>query len=283
MHRRHFSVWIAVAWIAIASMGDKVGAADLETRRWTVDGQVREGLVHVPDEKFRDSPPLVFGFHGHGGKAVNVARSYGLHVLWPEAVVVYLQGLPTVGRFDPEGTRSGWQKTIGDQADRDLRLFDAVFDSVKREHGIDPNRVYVTGHSNGGGFTYLLWAARGDVLTAVAPSAAGARNVLDIRKPLPCLHIAGKRDEVVPFATQQRALEGVRRINRCQPSGQVWEDDPRCTLFPSAVSAPVVSFIHDGDHQYPKEAPSLIVAFFKQHQRPDRSAHATEADPTLPD
>jgi polyhydroxybutyrate depolymerase len=38
------------------------------------------------------------------------------HRLWSEAMVVYLHGLSTRGKLsDPEGKKSGWQHSIGDQ------------------------------------------------------------------------------------------------------------------------------------------------------------------------
>ena len=35
-----------------------------------------------------------------------------------------------------------------------------------------------------------------------------------------------------------------------------------------AQGAPVVTFIHPGGHEFPKAAPDLIVAFFREHARP---------------
>ena len=52
---------------------------------------------------------------------------------------------------------------------------------LKTDYKVDDKRIYSTGHSNGGGFTYLLWAARGDVFAAFAPSAGGRA-----RKPHAC-------------------------------------------------------------------------------------------------
>ena len=54
-----------------------------------------------------------------------MAPSLAFPRLWPEAVVVYPQGLLTPGRLsDPQGKRAGWQKAIGAQDDRDLGLHD---------------------------------------------------------------------------------------------------------------------------------------------------------------
>jgi hypothetical protein len=56
----------------------------------------------------------------HGGSMLNAARTLGYHTRWPEAIVVYMQGLNTPGRLtDPEGRQPGWQHAVGDQGDRD--------------------------------------------------------------------------------------------------------------------------------------------------------------------
>ena len=82
-----------------------VRAADTPLRReWTVDGIVRQALVYAPAQTSTQASPVVFAFHGHGGSMQNAARSFGYHRLWPEAIVVYPQGLKTPGRLtDPQG------------------------------------------------------------------------------------------------------------------------------------------------------------------------------------
>jgi polyhydroxybutyrate depolymerase len=142
-------------------------------REWKVDGVVREALVYAPTSAASGSTPIAFAFHGHGGSMNNATRMFSFHTHWPEAIVVYMQGLNTPGRLtDPKGEKPGWQRTVGDQDDRDLKFFDAVLASLKQDYRVDAKRIYATGHSNGGGFTYLLLAARGSTFAAFAPSAA---------------------------------------------------------------------------------------------------------------
>jgi polyhydroxybutyrate depolymerase len=194
----------------------------------------------------------------------NAARKFAMHQHWPEAIAVYLQGLNTPGVLtDPEGRRPGWQKTLGDQNDRDLRFFDAVLATLKQDYRVDERRVYVTGHSNGGAFTYLLWAARGDLLAAVAPCAAVARQK-DL-KPKPVLHVAGENDTLVRFAWQQRTMEELRKLNGCQ-DGKPWGE--HCTLYPSKTGTPVVTYIHPGGHELPDNVPPVIVKFFQERAQP---------------
>ena len=256
-----------LAVLALTGVGFAASATPKRIE-WTVDGVKREADVFAPSKSSNDPPPLVFGFHGHGGNMRNAARSFRLHELWPEAVVVYMQGLNTPGRLtDPEGKKPGWQATVGDQGDRDLKFFDAVLTSMKEQHKIDERRIYSTGHSNGGGFTYLLWAARGDVFAAMAPSAAAAARVGKDLKPKPVMHVAGENDQLVKFSWQQLAMAHLRKLNDCG-EGAPWGTNKDCTLYSSKSGNPVVTLIHSGTHKYPDEAPALIVKFFQEHRRP---------------
>ena len=241
-------------------------AADALVREeLTVDGVVREALVSIPPEAKTKPSPLVFAFHGHGGNPPAASRSFHIHTLWPEAIVVYPQGLKTPGKLtDPDGKLPGWQTAAGDQGDRDLKFFDAMLSSLATKFKVDPKRIYSTGHSNGGHFTYLLWAERGDKFAAFAPSAAAAKQAKDGLKPKPVIHIAGQNDPLVKFEWQKLTMDVVRKNNQCG-EGTSWEGMTGCTLYPSKVGAPVVTFIHPGTHAYAPESPALIVKFFKQH------------------
>ncbi len=265
---RHQGLRLGLAFLCLALLATArpALAADTLTRRtWTVDGTNREALVYIPSQAKRNPAPVVFAFHGHGGSMQNAARSFSYHTRWPEAIVVYMQGLNTPGRLtDPEGKKPGWQSGVGDQGDRDLKFFDSVLASLNSEYHVDAKRLYATGHSNGGGFTYLLWAARGDRLAAVAPSSAAAARTFLQLKPKPVLHVAGEQDPLVKFAWQRQTMDALRKLNQCG-EGQPWEGERGCTIYPSPLGAPVVTFIHPGTHQFPAAAPAIIVKFFKQH------------------
>jgi polyhydroxybutyrate depolymerase len=228
-----------------------------------VEGDARETLAYIPDSAKGKLTPVVFVFHGHGGKAQNAVRMFAMDRHWPEAISIYMQGLNTPGRLtDPQGKAPGWQKSLGDQNDRDLKFFDAVLARLKQDYKVDAKRIFSTGHSNGGAFTYLLWAERGDVLAAVAPSAAAPAESLPKLKPKPVMHIAGEKDSLVKFEWQEKAIAAVRKLNGCEPEGRPWGKD--CTYYASKAGAPVVALIHPGAHQVPPGGPALIVKFFKE-------------------
>ena len=243
----------------------RVGS-ELEPRTWTVEGQERTALLHIPPEARKTQTPIVFAFHGHGGSAFQASRSFRMHTLWPEAIVVYMEGLPTPGLLtDPQGNRRGWQNRDGLQGDRDLKFFDAVLATLKKDYLIDERRIYAMGHSNGGGFTFLLWRTRPEVFAAFAPSGAFTAQARSL-KPKPAMHIAGKNDDLVKFEYQERTIEAIRKVNGCTEKGEPWGQD--CTLYPSKAGTPLVTLFYDGTHKYPTEAPPLIVKFFKEQAKP---------------
>jgi polyhydroxybutyrate depolymerase len=257
----------------------------LVRREWNVNGVTREALIYIPVTAKTKPAPVVFAFHGHGGSMQRAAKMFHCETLWPEAIVVYMQGLNTPGRLtDPEGKKPGWQQGVGAENDRDLKFFDTVLASLKKDYKVDEKRIYSTGHSNGGSFTYLLWEARGKVFAAFAPSAALSRSLVEPKDsgtgakekdsnfhaadsaflPKPVLHVAGENDPLVKFAWQKMMMDALRKKNQCA-EGKPWQNEKGCTIYESKLGAPVVTFIHPGTHQFPDRAPAIIVKFFKQH------------------
>jgi len=238
----------------------------LVRREWKIEGETREALVYAPAKAKTTASPVIFVFHGHNGTMTNAAHTHPFYEIWPDAIVVYAQGLKTPGRLtDLEGKLAGWQHSLGVQHDRDVKLFDAMLATLKQDYRVDPKRIYVTGHSNGGAFTYLLWAARGDVFAAVAPSSAAIEWQLPMLKPKPVLHAAGTHDPLVKFEWQQATIDSLRKLNQCGP-GEPWEKS--YTLYPSKIGAPVVALVHPGTHKYMPEATALIAKFFQAHALP---------------
>ena len=253
-----------MSFLLLSTFGG-VARGQLQPRQWKIGDDTRTALIYFPPESKTTAAPVVFAFHGHGGSMRHAARTFAMHKQWPEAICVYMQGLNTPGRLtDPEGKKPGWQSRPGDQGDRDLKFFDEVLKDLRTEAKVDDARIFAMGHSNGGGFTYLLWAERGDKLAAIAPSASIAVSRMNTElKPLPVLHLAGRNDPLVKFVWQETMIEQVKRINQCGEEHSSWADG-RCEVYSSKATAPVVICYHDGNHSYPDFAPELIAKFFKE-------------------
>lgn len=261
--------------VALCALVTLSGLVRGQTRvTFDVEGTTREALIHAP-EKSEQAVPLVFFFHGHGGTAGHAARRYEVHKAWPEAVFIYPQGLPTPGKTDPAGKKTGWQQAPDEQGNRDVKFFDAMLARARTERKIDDTRIYCMGHSNGAVFTYVLAAARPDTFAALAPSAGVMRVLLARPQPVPVIHFAGTNDPIVRFAGQQLTLRAMRRINQCTDTPAPWHPDtPRCEMYASSIGAPVVVMTHDQEHAFPGTAPALAVRFFKEHTRKAKTAAA---------
>lgn len=242
-------------------------APQVKFMRWTVGDTVREAMVYIPTTAKTKATPIVFSFHGHGGTMGNMFRSRGFEKLWPEAIIVCPQGLNTPGQLtDPQGKLPGWQKAPGDMKDRDLLFFDAMLKTFKQDYQVDNKRIYATGHSNGGGFTYLLWAARADVFAAFAPSAAVGGKVVNLLKPKPAMHIMGEQDPLVKPEWQRAMCQRILKIDNCDAQGVSYSQF--ATLYPSKTGTPVVLYVHTGGHVYPLEANEVVIKFFKSITKP---------------
>jgi polyhydroxybutyrate depolymerase len=256
---------VAFSLVVMASLAV---AQEKKQSSWQVDGVERHGILYIPSKAKEIPTPLVFVFHGHGGSSRNAFNSFAMNQAWPEAISVHLQGLNTPGKLtDPEGKKPGWQSNAGDQGDRDLKLFDRVLENLKQEYKIDEDRIYSTGHSNGGGFTYLLWAERGDVFAAMGPSAAAGGRNLGKLQPKPLFHITSENDPLVKYEWQKAMIAKVRKLNGAGET-QPWNENDHCQRYPASDGNDVVVYLHDGGHKFAgKDAVAAMVEFFKDHPR----------------
>ncbi|HEU4390682.1 MAG TPA: hypothetical protein VFV34_22955, partial [Blastocatellia bacterium] len=233
-----------------------------------IDGVQRKALIYpnsAPAPK--SGPPLVFVFHGHGGTAQFAARRFHIHELWPEAVVVYMQGLPGVqGITDPEGTRSGWQKNPGELNDRDVKFVDAALEQIEKQFKTDPNRIYGLGHSNGARFVNVLWNMRGQKFAAFCSSSGQGGLLLSKVVPRSIFIIAGKKDPLVPYDTQMLSVDIVRKVLNTDSSKAT--NDGYTQSLPGVNGTELLTYLHPGGHEFPDAAIPMAVEFFKRHARP---------------
>lgn len=237
-------------------------AAEPRPMSWTVGNIEREAIVFAPASTPETGSPLVFVFHGHGGNMRGAAKGMKFQEAWPEAIVVYPQGVPTATPRDPEGRRPGWQHLPGDGKDRDLKFFDTMLSSLRSKYKVDDSRVYATGFSNGGAFTYLLWDQRPKVFAAFAPCGGPLRQQLKLTVPKPAYIVAGKADQLVPIKMQEASIETVRKLDNATGEGKVGDGD--AMVYKSESGPPVRTLVHAGGHVLPPAAPGLITEFFKE-------------------
>ncbi|MBQ8853637.1 MAG: prolyl oligopeptidase family serine peptidase [Alistipes sp.] len=230
------------------------------------EGMTRRALVYAPQSQ-KSAAPLVFVFHGRGGDMHTVSQKIDIHNHWSEAIVVYPQGMWCEG-----GYRDGFGWVVSDTDDegRDIRFFDVLLEFIEKNYSVDADNIFATGHSNGGGFTYALWAFRGDKFKGFAPSAAGTRRLGENAKkrmPKPVLIIGGSEDDVVRIEGIRREIEKVKQLNGCTEQSKFLKT---ATLYRGKGGADVAVVIHPSGHQFQSALVPEVVAFFKYVQKKQR-------------
>ena len=183
------------------------------------------GLLAPGSYRQSTPAPLVVVLHGYGASGRQQADYFGL--LADAEEHGYLLAYPD-GLTDPRGSRF-WNATdaccnfYGNPVD-DVAYLGAVIDDVASRYTVDPNRVFVIGHSNGGFMAHRLACEIGGRLAAVI-SLAGATW----RNPASCaaaatvnvLQVHGDLDQTIlydgsdvyPSAAQTVAIWAQK--NRC--------------------------------------------------------------------
>jgi polyhydroxybutyrate depolymerase len=229
-----------------------------------VGGIMRTAVIIVPGDSSRPAP-LVFAFHGHGGNGTRMERRSNVEGLWPDAIVVYPDGLVGhKGKTDPEGVRTGWQTQLGEDGDRDLAFYDTMLAALRSQLSVDSDRVYLMGHSNGSAFASLLLNQRGDAIAATANLSAQPPARLLASDPARSMFMAmGTNDTVVPYDTQKRSIPLAEQklgvdANRATVTGYLRAEPGRGGLE-------LQTYIYPGGHAPPPEVPKLVVDFFRRH------------------
>ena len=234
-----------------------------QTISLTVNGTTRTAVVVVPADLTKPAP-LVFAFHGHGGTGKYFDRRMNIEGLWPQAIVVYADGVVGhKGITDPEGIQTGWQTVPGENGDQDLAFYDALLADLNAKTSVDHDRVYLMGHSNGSGFVALLLNRRGDPIAATANMSGQPGIYLRTDPPRSMFMSMGQNDPLVPYANQRRSVPlAEERIGADPATAQV---DGHLRTETGRGNRELAVYDYPGGHEPPAEVPALIVSFFQRH------------------
>jgi polyhydroxybutyrate depolymerase len=148
-------------------------------------------FVHIPPQK-QTRYALVINLHGGGGHGRGqeefsnmdkTADKYGFYVVYPNGTGKLHDRMLTWNA----GSCCGYAQ---EHHIDDVGFIAKLLDTVIKQYPIDPQRVYVTGMSNGAMMAYYLAENLPDRIAAIAP-VAGARMPVTSKshKPMPVLHI----------------------------------------------------------------------------------------------
>ena len=171
----------------------------------------RSVLLYVPTRRLPGPAALVVVLHGYTGEAAGAVNFFGLRALAEQRGFVIAAPQGTV---DSEG-RTFWNASRaccnfqGSTVD-DSGYLSRVIATVVSAHGIDPSRVYVVGHSNGGFMAHRLACEHADQVAAIA-SLAGATDA-DAQctpvQPVSVLQVHGTADDTILY--DGGAIDGKR-------------------------------------------------------------------------
>lgn len=259
--------------LATAASAGRDAAIGPKFQTIDVDGVERTGRFYPGAARVK-AVPLVIVFHGHGQSGEIADNLFGIQKAWPEAFVIYPDGLTGVADDNGEGAdKPGWQKNPGEPAgsvDRDVRLFDRILEVTSKNYKIDPSRVYVVGFSNGARFTYLLWAERREKIAAVAAFASQSLSrarLYESFTPMPAMIGQGLRDPNMTFNKAAASFTKVMAVNK-NDLAEAKRNVKKIGIFTyagQAGGAETVQWTHGGGHEPPPNPAKQIVAFFKRH------------------
>lgn len=236
----------------------------------TVDGLHRKAIIIYPKSAKNGKPvPVLFVFHGRRGLIPGVMKNMSIYKNFPEAIVIYPQGL-WVDTPNAEKLQwgCGWKLPRKNGDWRDIHLFDALLDTVSKSFPVDPKRIYAMGHSNGGGMTYGLWSVRGDKLAAVSISCSSSRTsgyLPDMRGPKPVFFVIATRDQLVDYDKYKAYIDFI--VGR-QTTGIPQTIAPGKLYYPSRPGgADVIVDTIEATHKIDKQAMALIADFFRKHYK----------------
>lgn len=196
------------SWLLLVTvlLGSAWGASALraqQTLNQTLmhDGVVREYILYIPASYDGTSAvPLMFNFHGY---QMSAATQMAYADMRGEAdaagfILVYPQGTRLNGGGATHWNVGSW--TAGSTAD-DLGFTEAMIDAIASSYAIDQERVYSTGYSNGGYFSFELACKLSDRIAAIG-SVAGTMSTETLDAcapvhPMPILQIHGTSDFTV--------------------------------------------------------------------------------------
>ena len=286
------------------------------TYNWSVTHEGRNRLyrVHIPQGYNAATPtPAVLSFHGYGS---NELDQEALSQMSEQAeargfIAVYPRGLnqnEVSGTMDPraENTRS-WNAGVccgPAQSTRvdDVAFVDALLADLDTRVCLETRRIYATGLSNGGFFSYRLACERAGQIAAIAPVAgmAGFEPCAPVR-PVSVMHFHGTDDQVVryeggdipflggPYVSAEDSVAGWASRDVCRGSGSTTtydQGDSTCSSFYNCNQGAAVTLctVQGGGHTWPGglippesglgnttqdlDATLQMLLFFEAHPRP---------------
>ncbi len=178
----------------------------------SVNGQIRAYNAYVPAQAKTEKRPAVFLFHGGSRTGASMIER------WKQA-----SDKAGIILIAPHGKNGSWDP------DSDLDMVPILHKDALSKYNIDPNRVYLFGHSNGGQFALrtLFYHPELFASAAVHAGAIHTEALKNGKHPLPrnakkrpIALINGTEDKLFSVKTTQQCAETLMRSGH--PTEIIW-------------------------------------------------------------
>jgi polyhydroxybutyrate depolymerase len=191
--------------IACSKSDDSQPVPNVQTGKMTkeliVNGTTREYIIYVPENYTGTSSlPLLLSFHGlTSNMEFNFNYTNFDQLAEDENFIV----------VHPNGISNTW--TVSANDDTDINFIVALLNQFEEDYNIESNRIYSTGMSMGGFFSFSLACRLSDRIAAVASVTGSmyqpAINNCSPVKPMPILQIHGTEDGTVQYSSVAGLLD----------------------------------------------------------------------------
>jgi len=256
--RIRWTVPLLALSVGVACQSDRSCVGDFPLPCYTTESG--RYLVQLPDDVSAPLPVFVY-FHGYGGSASGQARR--------RAITQPLASRGVLGVF-PDGLQNTWSHVGSPSQRRDeLAFIVEIMDDLERRFDLDPDRRWVSGHSQGGSMAWDAACYRGGQFSALLPTSGAFWEPLPETcpaGPIPLRHTHGLNDTTVPMEgrgiggswEQGDVNEGVaiwRAVNGCpvEPDRVVEQGPETCQVWDSSCASgdDIWLCLHEGGHSAP--------------------------------
>ncbi len=240
----------------------------------------RRYIVHVPSGfDAKRKRPAVIMLHGAGGTGQQAMEQTGWDrkadredfiAVFPDGVAEHPKLRPSFLLNPLTWNEGSGRHASGKRNDGDVEFIAYIIEALETRYGADPNRIFVTGFSNGASMTFRTGVELSDKVAAIAP-VAGHLFIHDrqLKHPLPMLYIIGRDDpielpaggtvkirgEPVEQPPIEQNLAQWRQLGRCpmKPASDAHRDGVEIVRFDDCRGgAQVVEyFVDDMGHVWP--------------------------------
>ena len=218
--------------------GKTVTPIDKQNMSVNVDGKNRTFIMHVPSAYKGDKPvPLVIDYHPIGGSGSGEFGSSPYKAKTdPEGVIT----LYPDGTGKPGGMGNGWNVGPCCSNDDDVKFSYAMIDKLKEIACIDPQRIYATGFSMGGGMSNHVACMMSDVFAAVAPAAMDLNKTnsaaCKMSRPISVINFRGTQDPVCKYQGGDSGFNDGLNFLGAEGTFKFWAEKNECQGSPSKNS-----------------------------------------------